>query len=737
MANTGPGKMKTPTAIRDTNSNGTQFDYTSLKKFIDVELSGEKANVEKVNALKKTLSEERRKTQLVAEKKAVRELADLEGRLAKEGMKLSATQQKKFLAEFEAEKQKAEKQVLLDYWKEHSKVAEKERAKEEKKFNKEFEIQKKIAKLREEGKDKEANRKEFEHEIGLAFGEQLKDQFKDFNEALKNPGKEIGKVLGEDLGKMGKALGQSLNALSDAVNTSIKTYQSYQTGINARLQGLGTFEDSVKTLEAVSYSPLLKTEDLYANLSSLIAEGIAENVEQRAFLATVKDGIATTFDANNSTLMRLIKLQSQDSTAARLGMEAYLTTYLNQLNHSTEYLNSTFDTVAESLIEASALLQGNASTEFEFIVQKWLGSLSGMGLSDNTTQAIGAALGQLGSGDVTSLSGSEMQNLLVMAASRSGLNYSELLNSGLNASNTNQLMYGLTSYLAELGGSTTSNVARSQLAQTFGVSVSDLLAAQNSMSAIDNIYKTTMSYTDMYDELNSQMNKLQDRIGIANILDNLFSNFSFSNGMNIASNPALFATWKITDMIQNATGGINIPFITAMGSGVDLNATVEGLMKLGLVGLSTLGGIGDIVSGMSSLGKEGGSSMLSKLGITSGNDVITRGNGLGRQSTSMSSVSTSFSSFVGNSNGSDYGNSALASAKDSVQSEVDAKNEEKTVMDDLNDYVQGEQKELYKAMLDNVRDLNKSIKDGITVSLSDSSITGITSSMYSGVPLPQ
>lgn len=737
MANTGPGKMKTPTAIRDTNSNGTQFDYTSLKKFIDVELSGEKANVEKVNALKKTLSEERRKTQLVAEKKAVRELANLEGRLAKEGMKLSAAQQKKFLAEFEAEKQKAEKQVLLDYWKEHSKVAEKERAKEEKKFNKEFEIQKKIAKLREEGKDKEANRKEFEHEIGLAFDEQLKDQFKDFNEALKNPGKEIGKVLGEDLGKMGKALGQSLNALSDAVNTSIKTYQSYQTGINARLQGLGTFEDSVKTLEAVSYSPLLKTEDLYANLSSLIAEGIAENVEQRAFLATVKDGIATTFDVNNSTLMRLIKLQSQDSTAARLGMEAYLTTYLNQLNHSTEYLNSTFDTVAESLIEASALLQGNASTEFEFIVQKWLGSLSGMGLSDNTTQAIGAALGQLGSGDVTSLSGSEMQNLLVMAASRSGLNYSELLNSGLNASNTNQLMYGLTSYLAELGGSTTSNVARSQLAQTFGVSVSDLLAAQNSMSAIDNIYKTTMSYTDMYDELNSQMNKLQDRIGIANILDNLFSNFSFSNGMNIASNPALFATWKITDMIQNATGGINIPFITAMGSGVDLNATVEGLMKLGLVGLSTLGGIGDIVSGMSSLGKEGGSSMLSKLGITSGNDVITRGNGLGRQSTSMSSVSTSFSSFVGNSNGSDYGNSALASAKDSVQSEVDAKNEEKTVMDDLNDYVQGEQKELYKAMLDNVRDLNKSIKDGITVSLSDSSITGITSSMYSGVPLSQ
>ena len=42
-------------------------------------------------------------------------------------------------------------------------------------------------------------------------------------------------------------------------------------------------------------------------------------------------------------------------------------------------------------------------------------------------------------------------------------------------------------------------------------------------------------------------------------------------------------------MIQGLTGGINIPFITAFGTGVDINTSVENLMKLGIVGVSTLG----------------------------------------------------------------------------------------------------------------------------------------------------
>nr|DAU00298.1 MAG TPA: hypothetical protein [Bacteriophage sp.] len=37
--------------------------------------------------------------------------------------------------------------------------------------------------------------------------------------------------------------------------------------------------------------------------------GINYNLEERAFLATISDKVATTFDAANGTLLRLIRLQ--------------------------------------------------------------------------------------------------------------------------------------------------------------------------------------------------------------------------------------------------------------------------------------------------------------------------------------------------------------------------------------------------------------------------------------------
>ena len=485
--------------------------------------------------------------------------------------------------------------------------------------------------------------------------------------------------LDKSIGAMVKAFNEGMNE----INTAIDTYAGYKMGIDARLQGSDSeFKDIEDTLNSVAFSPLIRTETLYANLSELVAEGISANVAQVAFLQTVKDGIATTFDVNNSALRRIIRLQQYDSTAARLGMEASLTAYLNELVSSTEYLQQTFDSVAEGLLEASSTMSAQQSTEFEYVVQKWLGTLSGLGLSDSAASSIAQAIGHLGSGNITDLSSSAIQNLIAVSSSGGGASFSDLLTRGLDAGRVNDLLYNMLTYVSNNIATTNNNVVRSELAKTFGLSVSDVISIQNlfesedAQSTINNLYNNVMSFTDMYSELTSQMNDLSGRVGIANIIQNANKNFLFSTGMSIGASPILNTTWQVTDLIQKYTGGINLPFISAMGNGLDLNATAEGLIKLGIVGISTLGNIGGIVSGIGSILPNGGARMLKNLGIgaTEASNVIARGSGF--NSNASGSFTTSISTMVGNSNGDDYYDSSVNSAKDDQKEDIDKANQD-------------------------------------------------------------
>ena len=115
---------------------------------------------------------------------------------------------------------------------------------------------------------------------------------------------------------------------------------------------------------------MFKTSSMLESLNELVAQGIAFNLEQRAFLDTLGEKIATTFDVANSSLLRIVKLQQADSTASRLGMEAYLTRYFNEMFQDTQYLSSTFDNVTAALLEATSQMQTKQSVEFEYIVQK-------------------------------------------------------------------------------------------------------------------------------------------------------------------------------------------------------------------------------------------------------------------------------------------------------------------------------------------------------------------------------
>ncbi len=486
-----------------------------------------------------------------------------------------------------------------------------------------------------------------------------------------------------------KALNGAMNATLNAVNNGIQTYVKYQSGVNARLQGAGlggirpgdsalayATGNKFTVLEnrlsnAIGIQPYVRTDTMLSNLSELVHEGIAANVEQRAFLQSIKDNVAETFDVANSSLLRIVRLQQSDSSAARLGMEAYLTRFLNEMVANTEYLSTTFDSVQDALVEASSQMGMKASTEFEYVVQKWLGALTGTGLAESTAQGIAQAIGYLGSGNISALNSSSMQNLLVMAASRSGLNYAEMLKGGMTASSANQLMTAVARYMAELGSSS-NNVVKSQLAQAFGLNISDLTAANQLKGDFSKISKSMMSNLDMYGYLNTELMTMPGRMSMSQMIQNVWDNAMFSLASGIAGNPALAALWQVTDMIQSTTGGINIPEFwgqgVGTGGGFSLNTTMENLAKLGIVGISSLGMIGDVISGLGSSLVP--ASMLSKLGIIYGNESIVRGTGLGSL---ISGLSTSVSTFVGNSSGNAMYESTMSGVNDQGKEGVDAK----------------------------------------------------------------
>ena len=527
-----------------------------------------------------------------------------------------------------------------------------------------------------------------------------------------------------------KNASKAIQGLADSVSATMDTVTSLQAHTNARLQGNleeDTFSSLSDTLlDAIGITPYFSNETMLSNLSEMINEGIVSNVEQRAFIQTAKENIANTFDAANSSLLRIIRMQQSDSTAARLGMEAYLTRYLNGLVDNTEYLNSTFDSVTDALVEAQSHMSTEMGAELEYVVQKWLGALTGVGMSESTASSIAQALGYLGSGNIDALSSSDLQNLLVMAASKSGsVSYSSILENGLTAEDADALMKGLVEYLAEVDSSG-SNVVKSQLASTFGVSYSDLTAAKNLSGSISDIYGNAMSYSGMYDELSYQLDQISGRLTMAQMFDTVFDNLEFNLGEEIASNPALAAVYKVTELIGENTGGINIPYISAFGSGIDLNTTVDNLVKLGVVGVSTFGLIGDAITGIQNSMNTSG--LLNTLGISKGATTISRGTGLASGMSGLSQ-SMSMTTTVGNASGEDIKASALASATDEAESNAavddSAVEREEAPLNTYN-YLTQQFDSTFKEMLTCIKESNAGIYSYLKDTL-DSSLTKLAS----------
>ena len=165
-----------------------------------------------------------------------------------------------------------------------------------------------------------------------------------------------------------------MGAYAYGLKSTIEEIASYKGKIDTRLQGLasGRNWDAInKSITGIAgISPLIKQSDVANKVKDMVSQGIAFNVEQRAALDVMKDKIATTFEATNTTLLRLVRIQEQDTTAGRLGMESALTAFLNNMYQTTEYMTNVANSIKGNLEEAMSLMTGETALSFEYQVQK-------------------------------------------------------------------------------------------------------------------------------------------------------------------------------------------------------------------------------------------------------------------------------------------------------------------------------------------------------------------------------
>lgn len=554
---------------------------------------------------------------------------------------------------FEEERLKdARKQQLLldaDIRKENKKDRKKERE-EEKKANLEY-----IRQLKELGETLSSKQEK------LLRQQERKDARQERKESRTEFWtSKVGKALEEGM----KVIGNAIKAFSSGAEKYMNTYSDYMAGVEARIQGAYndmTYESlSDLVMRNTTGSSVVTYGDVMKNLSELVGQGVAENVAQRAFLATVSDKIATTFDAFDSNLLRIIRLQQQDTTASRLGMEAELTQLFNYYFGDTSYLSQGFDNVTAALTDLSSQLSATFSVEFEYIVQKWLGSLGSVGVDSSTLTNIATAINALGTGQIDTLtSNSAMQNLLVMAANRTGLSYSDMLVNGLSATDVNNLLYGIIDYIQDVT-SGANNVVRAQYAQLFGLTVADISAFQNiSDSVINELYNSAMTYNDTLAELNTQLDLVSDRTPISKKIDNVIENLFADTGTTIASNSALYGIYHGLDVLEGITGGIHIPTISVFGSSVTLPDSIESMVKNAIIGIDMLG---SIVSAVGSFSKG------DYLSLSSWETDWNKGSYSGFSSINALTTSSSSASIVSNTNSTGLQQSVYDEQKQSAQS---------------------------------------------------------------------
>jgi hypothetical protein len=351
-------------------------------------------------------------------------------------------------------------------------------------------------------------------------------------------------------------------------------------------------------------------------------------------------------------------------------MEAALNEFLNNMYETTEYMSTLATSVKGSLEEAMSLMSGENALSFEYQIQKWLGSLSSVGMSDTAVQGLAGVLGQVAAGQIDSLTGGGQGNLLIMAANQAGVNVSDILNNGLDQNTTNTLMNSMVDYLAGIYNEAgNSKVIQQQIASVYGLSASDLKAAVNLSSSTKNIAKHGLDYNSAIGRLQSMAGSMYSRTSIGEIMTNMWENVKYSLSAGMVNNPVTYALYKASGLLKDTTGGITFSLPLVMGNGMPMTFNVADLMRTGALAGGAISSMAQMLMGMGGGGITGGS-ILKGIGITgSGISSVTRGTGNSLATLGGASVSESGAT-TGNANSDDVTNKTMNDQKESSKEET-------------------------------------------------------------------
>lgn len=392
----------------------------------------------------------------------------------------------------------------------------------------------------------------------------------------KEKTKQVIKYLSEDMkDNFGSAItsvaGNLQSALSKQLDSTINSYvENYQTMMASLVGSKNDWEKITDNLNnALSASSLIKQQDVYKNLTELVKAGISGNVEQRAFLETLSNDLNLLLDTHTGSLARLIRLQNTSIAENRLAIQYSLREFLNENYATSEYIKNAYTKVAESITELQAINTTSDAASMESVLQTWLGSYYSAGVSDTTISNLASAINALGTGDVSNIN-SNISKLVMMGVARSNESYGNLLTNGLTADSISSIMSGITSYAQGITGN---NVVRSQWANIFGLTLSDLEALkkvgfeEGATSVSSNINKIFENYSNL----------VPKTVG----LKNMFENAMFTTGTNIASNDALYATYFVTDILEKSGIGSMLNDLGKSISNLGLKKTGAGLSIAG------------------------------------------------------------------------------------------------------------------------------------------------------------
>lgn len=346
-----------------------------------------------------------------------------------------------------------------------------------------------------------------------------------------------------------------IHKISKSVEEGIEEYENiqveYLSKVNTRLDtgdlnNSRNFDNIATGFNAIFGSTkYFSQKSLIGKLGDLVDQGVVFNVEQRAILSELSKRMVDTFNMIDDHLLTLTKLQQADMSIAQLGAESLLTEFFNNTFQDNSYMTNMYDSVTSSIMNALSTMNAQDAVAFNYNVNKWLGSLYSLGMSDSGVSTLAEGINAFATGNADYFSGNDAARVLFASASEGA--FADALVNGLNASNIDTLMGNIIDYLSSISADT-NNVTKQVKAGIFGgLSYSDIRSVANlTVSDVQSIknsqatWETTKQHVEDY-----LLDFAEQNTTLAIQMKNLVDNTKYALGENFVQNKVAYTGYKI------------------------------------------------------------------------------------------------------------------------------------------------------------------------------------------------